>query len=330
MLILAKSILALMIGFIISAIFGYFLIPLLRKLNVKQQLNIFLKERHKKKEGVPTMGGLIFIIPTIVSAIVLLFMGKIEFSYNLLIVLFVFVAYAVIGFIDDYLIIKRRNNKGLSELQKLFGQLVIAIVFFFIFVRGGNNTALIINALGIHIEMEWVYGLFILFILVGSSNAVNLTDGLDGLAGGLSLIAFLSFGIISWGSTWAPGYQDIAVFCFILTGSLLGFLLYNTNPAKVIMGDTGSLCLGATLASIAIITNHILLLVVIAGVFVIETLTSILQIISGKYFGKRLFLMTPLHHHFEKLGWDERDIVKLFWTVGLILSTAAIGYGVWL
>ena len=140
MLILAKSILALMIGFIISAIFGYFLIPLLRKLNVKQQLNIFLKEKHKKKAGVPTMGGLIFIIPTIVSAIVLLFMGKIYFSYNLLIVLFVFVAYAMIGFIDDYLIIKRRNNKGLSELQKLFGQLVIAIVFFFIF-RSEEHTS---------------------------------------------------------------------------------------------------------------------------------------------------------------------------------------------
>ena len=126
------------------------------------------------------------------------------------------------------------------------------------------------------------------------------------------------------------GYDDIAVFCFILVGSLLGFLIFNTHPAKVIMGDTGSLTLGGTLAAVAIITNHELTLVIVAGVFVIETLTCIIQIIAGRYFGKKVFLMAPLHHHFEKLGWEERDIVKLFWTFGLILSMAAIGFGVWI
>lgn len=335
MLILAKAVLALMIGFILSAIFGFILIPFLKRFNVRQKISIFLEERHKKKQGVPTMGGLIFIIPTIVSVIILLLLDKIEFSENLFIIMFVFVSYAFLGFIDDYLIIKRGNNKGLTEIQKLFGQLLIAVIFFIIFMKGGHDPILHIYTLGIKINMGWLYGLFILFVLIASSNAVNLTDGLDGLAGGLSAIAFLAFALISWGSDvnqggWVTGGEDIAIFCFILVGALFGYLLYNTYPAKVIMGDTGSLSLGATLASVAIITGHEFTLIIVAGVFVIETLSSIVQMISIIYFGKKVFLMTPLHHHFEKLGWDERDIVKLFWTFGLILSMAAIAFGVWI
>ncbi len=330
MLILAKSVLALMIGFITSAIFGFILIPFLKRINVRQKISIFLEEKHKKKDGVPTMGGLIFIIPTIVSIFILLLMNKIEFSTNLLIVLFVFVAYGILGFLDDYLSIRKKTNKGLSVIQKLFGQLFISLIFFIIFIQNGGEAVLNIHTLGIEINMGYIYGFFILFVLVASSNAVNLTDGLDGLAGGLSVMAFLAFGLMSWGSTWVVGSSDIAVFCFILVGSLLGFLLFNTYPAKVIMGDTGSLALGGTLASVAILTNHELTLVVVAGVFVVETLACIIQVIAGRYFGKKVFLMAPLHHHFEKLGWDERDIVKLFWTVGLILSMASIAFGVWI
>ena len=187
-----------------------------------------------------------------------------------------------------------------------------------------------ITSLGIHVNLAWFYGIFILFLLVGSSNAVNLTDGLDGLAGGLSLIAFLSFGILSWGSTWIIGHQEIAIFCFILVGSLLGFLVFNTHPAKVFMGDTGSLALGAALAAIAILTKHELSLAVIGGVFVIETLSSIIQLTAIKKFGKKIFLMTPLHHHFEKLGWEETDIVKMFLIIGFLLGMVAIYYGVWM
>lgn len=330
MLILAKAVLALMIGFIISVIFGYLLIPYLRKLKVKQKVSIFLEKNHKSKEGTPTMGGLIFIIPTIVTVIILLLMGKIDFSENLFIVMFVFIAYAILGFIDDFLIIKRHNNEGLTELQKLFGQLLIALVFFFIFMKSGGNPVLDIHTLGIEINMGWFYGIFLLFILVASSNAVNLTDGLDGLAGGLSVVAFLAFGLISWNATPIPGSEDIAIFCFILVGSLLGFLVYNTHPAKVFMGDTGSLSLGATLASVAIITSHEITLIIVAGVFVIETLTSITQMVSIMCFHKKVFLMTPLHHHFEKLGYQENDIVKGFWVVGAVLSMAAIAFGVWI
>lgn len=330
MLILTKAVLAMMIGFIISVVFGLVLIPLLRKINVKQSVSSFLAKRHKEKNGTPTMGGLIFIIPTLITCFILLAMNKIEFSHNLLIVLFVFVAYAILGFIDDYLIIKRKNNVGLTEFQKLAGQLIIALVFFFIYMKSGAKPELDFHTLGFVVPLGWFYGVFLLFVLVASANAVNITDGLDGLAGGLSVMAFVALGLISWNSGAISGSQDMAIFSFVLVGALLGFLVYNTHPAKVFMGDTGSLALGATMASIAVITKHELTFIVIAGVFIFETLVCIIQTVSMVYFHKKVFLMTPFHHHLEKLGWDERDIVKMFWVFGLILSMAAIAFGVWI
>ncbi|MDD3049322.1 MAG: phospho-N-acetylmuramoyl-pentapeptide-transferase [Bacilli bacterium] len=330
MLILAKSILALMAGFILAIMCGVVLIPYLKKKKAGQTVSIFLKNKHKEKEGTPTMGGLIFIIPTVIITLTLIFTGKIEYSSDLLIVLFVFVAYALLGFIDDYLIIKQKNNTGLTEIQKLFGQLVIAVIFFFIFMKIGHSPVLNIHTLGIKIHMGWLYGAFILFMLVASSNAVNITDGLDGLAGGLSMIAFLAFGLISWSSTWVTGSASLAVFCFTLVGSLLGFLFFNTYPAKIFMGDTGSLALGGSLASIAILTSHEITFIIISAVFIIETLVCIIQTASIMYTGKKVFLMTPLHHHFEKLGWDERDIVKMFWVIGIILAMLGVLFAVWI
>ena len=244
--------------------------------------------------------------------------------------MFVFIGYASIGFIDDFLIIKRKNNNGLTEIQKLFGQLIIAIIFFYLFMKTGHEPSMYISTLGIEIHMGWLYGAFILFVLIASSNAVNITDGLDGLAGGLSLIAFLAFGLIAWNSTWIAGSGDIAVFCFIMVGSLMGFLFYNTYPAKIFMGDTGSLALGGSLASIAILTNHEITFIIIMLVFIVETLVCIIQTLSVMYNGKKIFLMTPLHHHFEKLGWDERDIVKLFWFFGILCAMAGVLFAVWI
>lgn len=330
MLILAKSALALMVAFIISVVFGLIMVPFLRKIKANQKISIFLSQKHKKKDGTPTMGGLIFIIPTIVSMIILIWMNKLEWTDNLFIIMFVFLSYALLGFIDDFLIIKRHNNEGLTEIQKLIGQILIAVIFFFIFMKSGRQPILDIHTLGIKINFGWLYGFFILFVLVASSNAVNLTDGLDGLAGGLSAIAFLSFGIISFGSHWIAGSEEIGIFCFILVGALLGFLVYNSYPAKVFMGDTGSLALGATLASIAIITSHEITLIVVGGVFVLETICSIIQMIAGRYFNKKVFLMAPLHHHLEKLGWAETDIVKLFLVIGTILGMSAVLFAVWL
>ena len=330
MLTLTKSLFALMLGFISSTIFGLIAIPFLKKLKAGQNINIYV-EAHRSKAGTPTMGGLIFIIPTIAITVFLLLTGKIEYSVNLMIVLFVFFSYALIGFLDDFISLRRKSNKGLTQFQKILLQLIVALVFYVLFRQyTAGDSYLRISALGIDWNLGWFYGVFILFLLVGSSNAVNLTDGLDGLAGGLSAIAFLAFGLIAMGSWWIEGNSDMGIFCFILMGSIMGFLVYNSNPAKVFMGDTGSLTLGATMATIAILTSHELSLAVIGGVFVIETLTIIIQISSVVLLKRRVFLMTPIHHHFERLGWRENDIVKLFWIVGFILSLCALIYGVWL
>lgn len=330
MLTLTKSLFALMLGFIASTIFGFIIIPFLKKLKAGQNINIYV-EAHRNKAGTPTMGGLIFIIPTFAITLFLLLTGKIEFSVNLIIVLFVFLSYGLIGFLDDFISLKRKSNKGLTQFQKLLLQLIVALVFYILFRQfTEGDSYLRISALGIEWNLGWFYGVFILFLLVGSSNAVNLTDGLDGLAGGLSAIAFLAFGLIAMGSWWIEGNTDMGIFSFILMGSIMGFLVYNTNPAKVFMGDTGSLTLGATMATIAILTSHELSLALIGGVFVIETLTVIIQITSVVLLKRKVFLMTPIHHHFERLGWKENDIVKLFWIVGFVLSLFALIYGVWL
>ncbi len=330
MLILTKTVLSIMIGFLTSVMIGLFLIPILKRLKAGQALSEYLKETHRTKAGTPTMGGLIFILATTLSFLILIVMGKIEITYNLLIVMFTFGGYGFIGFLDDYLIIKRGNNKGLTEGQKLLGQIIIAIIFFYLFMVADNEPLLWIHSLNLKWDIGWFYGLFILFVLLASSNAVNITDGLDGLAGGLSAIAIFTFGILSIAAGWLEGYQEIAIFLFLLTGSLLGFLCFNVNPARVFMGDTGSLALGATLGTVAILTRHELLLIIIGIVFVIETLTCVIQRYYYKLTKKRIFPMTPIHHTFEKLGYSEREIVKIFWIIGLIGGMLGIIYGVWI
>ena len=325
---LTKVAFVVMLSFILSIVLGFLIIPFLKKKKLDQILNRYLEEAHKKKSGTPTMGGIIFIVPTILIILFLLLLNIIELNYSLIIVLFTFLSYSLIGFIDDYLIIIKNNNNGLSESSKFVLQLFVAVIFFYLFMKAGNEPLLWIHTINLRLDIGWLYGLFILFVLVASSNAVNLTDGLDGLAGGLSIIAFLTFGIIAYDTGWLEGYESVALFCFALVGSILGFLVFNSNPAKIFMGDTGSLALGATLGSIAIVTRHELLLVLIGIVFVIETLSCIIQRTYYKFTKKRLFLMTPIHHSFEKKGWDEHDIVKLFWIVGLIASLLALTFGV--
>lgn len=328
MIILIKSVISLLIGFIISTILGYFIIPILKKFKLSQTLNKYLERTHNKKIGTPTMGGIIFIIPSVLVTFIFTSLNKINMSYDLIIILFTFISYALIGLIDDLLIIVKRNNKGLSKWQKFILQIIVATVFFYLFMSSGNEPLIWIHTLNIKKNIGWLYGLFILFVLTASSNAVNLTDGLDGLAGGLCFICFLTFGIISWDSQWLYGYEDIAIFSFILAGSILGFLIYNTHKAKVFMGDTGSLALGATLGAYGIMTRHEILLILIGIIFVIETLTTIIQILVYKLTKKRVFPMTPIHHAFEMKGWKETDIVKLFWTVGFISCLISIIWGV--
>ena len=330
MLILAKAALAIMLGFMISMVFGFFFVKFAQKMNVRQNTSKTVGERHIKKNGTPTMGGFIFIIPTLVSLLLLYIRGSIEPNSNLFILIFVFIAYAALGFFDDYLKLKYKNNKGFSVSTKFLIQMAIALVFFYVFMKNGGESVLWITSLGISIDMGWLFGIFILCVLVGTSNAVNITDGQDGLAGGLSAIAFLAFGIIAWNTGWMEGYEEVAIFCFLLVGSLLGFLLYNTYPAKIFMGDLGSLSLGAALATVAILTRHELSLVLVGGVFIAETLSSLIQIIAIRKFHRKVFKMAPLHHTFEQMGWPETDIVKMFWVIGFLLAMAAITYGVWI
>ena len=325
MLLLTKAVFAIMIGFLSSTVLGLFLIPLLKKIHLGQKISVFVGEAHRKKEGTPTMGGLIFIVPTILSTLALIVTDKVSYTSNLGIVLLVFIGYACIGFLDDFLSVRKGDNEGLTVYQKLIMQVLIAIGFFYIYMRSGGQTAWVVGTLGIDLELGWLYGLAILFVLVGASNAVNLTDGLDGLAGGLSAIAFIAFALISL----SVGFEDIGLFSLILVGGLMGFLIYNTHPAKVFMGDTGSLSLGAVMGAIAILTHRELTLLVVASIFVIETLSVIVQTFWVQVFKRKLFLMTPIHHHFEKLGWQETDIVKLFWVLGLVLAMAGIIFGVW-
>lgn len=330
MLILAKAVLGIMLGFILSLVTGLILIPILRNKKIGQSTSKLINERHINKEGTPTLGGLIFIIPTLLSVLFLYFRGSLNINHNLIITIFVFLAYALLGLLDDYLKVKKHNNDGLSTKVKFILQLLIAIVFYSIYKYNGGLTDVTISLFGLRFELGYFFGIFILFLLVGTTNAVNITDGLDGLCGGLSVMAFLSYGVISWGSYWITGYQEIAIFCFILVGSVLGFLVFNTHPAKVFMGDTGSLALGGALATVAILTRHEISLAVVGGVFVIETLSSLIQIIAIRKFKKKIFLKAPLHHHFEQLGWLETDIVKMFWIVGFMLGMIGLIYGVWL
>ena len=325
---LIKSVMAILLGFIVSTILGVIIIPLLKRLKVSQSVSIYLRLSHKNKEGTPTAGGLIFILSTLLIILLLYILDKINFSYTLLIVIFTLFSYGLIGFVDDFLIIKRRSNEGLTKWQKFLMQIIVALIFFYLFMKGGNEPLLWIHTLHFKLNIGFLYGVFILFVLVASSNAVNLTDGLDGLAAGLSLICFFTFGIISEFTGWLDGYEDISILAFVLVGSLLGFLIFNVNPAKVFMGDTGSLSLGATLGAYAIMTRHEILLILIGIVFVIETVSCIIQIVYYKFTKKRFFLMTPIHHTFEKRGIEEVNIVRLFWVVGLIASLISLIWGV--
>lgn len=329
MLLMTKAVMVMMIGFLLSVITAVILIPIFKKLKANQSLSTYLEQAHRTKAHTPTMGGLIFIIPPVITIIIFILTGKMEMSYTLGIVMLAFLGYGFIGFVDDYLIVLKRNNKGLSEGQKLLFQLIIAVIFFYLFMKAGNEPLIWIHTFHIKYNIGFFYGLFILLILLASSNAVNLTDGLDGLAGGLSVIAFLAFGLICFNTGWLEGYTELGLFCFLLIGSLLGFLVFNTKPAKIFMGDTGSLALGATLGTIAILTRHELLLVLVGIVFVIETMSCIIQRYYYKLTHKRIFPMAPIHHTFEKLGWKENDIVKLFWIIGLLGAMVALAFGVW-
>ncbi|MFV0498775.1 MAG: phospho-N-acetylmuramoyl-pentapeptide-transferase [Bacilli bacterium] len=324
-------IVSILLGFTLSLAIGYFLIKELKILNFGQTVRDDGPKSHYVKNGIPTMGGLMFIVSTIITIILLNFVWKIQYSYYITIVMVIFIGFAFIGFLDDYLNIKMGSSKGLTPIQKLLFQFLIAGIVYYLYTKLNldSQNKVIINTLDIELDLGKFYIVYILVMIVGFSNAVNITDGLDGLSSGLSVIAFIVFGFIAGKmSVYVPGLSDLMIFCFTLVGGLLGFMFYNVNPAKVFMGDTGSLALGATLAIVAVLTNHDVTLFIVGGVFIIEILSVVLQVISYKTTKRRIFLMSPLHHHFELLGWSEQQIVKMFWVLGLILGLLGLWFGV--
>ncbi len=324
MLALSKSLIAIFIGYVLSTCLGIIIIPFFKKIGFFQSVSRSLNERHLAKDGTPTMGGIIFIIPSLLVMFILIYMHKIHCNISIMMILMTYMAYGIIGLIDDLLKIKYHNNKGLSIRAKFLFEFIIALLFYFFFIWMGNNTQ--ISFLSWQIDVHYLYGSLILFLLEGTTNAVNITDGLDGLCGGISVIAFAAYGIIAWKSFYIIGNEEIALFCFTMVGCLLGFLLFNFYPAKIFMGDFGSLALGGALASIAILLKKELSLGIIGFVFALETLSSMIQIISIKKFKKKILYKSPLHHHFEEIGMVESDIIKIFYMIAIVCSLIALIY----
>ncbi|MHD0398001.1 phospho-N-acetylmuramoyl-pentapeptide-transferase [Staphylococcus simulans] len=313
------------VAFLVTAVLVPILIPTLKRMKFGQSIREEGPKSHMKKTGTPTMGGLTFLISIIVATLIAIIFSDNPNPYILL--LFVTIGFGLIGFIDDYIIVVKKNNQGLTSKQKFLAQIVIAVIFFIL----SDTLNMIHFTTGIHIPfttvqipLSVVYVVFIVFWQVGFSNAVNLTDGLDGLATGLSIIAFSMYAIMSF----MLGNHAVGTFCIIMVFALLGFLFYNVNPAKVFMGDTGSLALGGIIATVSIMLNAEISLLFIGFVFVAETLSVILQVASFKLTGKRIFKMSPLHHHFELCGWNEWKVVTVFWITGLITGLIGLWIGV--
>jgi phospho-N-acetylmuramoyl-pentapeptide-transferase len=312
---------------------GYWIVPMLRALKAGQYIREDGPQAHLKKAGTPTMGG-VFFIPVAV-AIALLWAG---FSPGvtpadltaLLSVSLLTLAYGLIGWLDDWQVLRRRSNKGISPRMKLALQIGFGAIFCG-WLSGqpyAENLTAIIFPLGLSLPLGFLFWPLAGFVLVAQSNATNLTDGVDGLMAGTGAIAFLGLG-----ASVAATSPSLAIFCACMSGGCVGFLAHNRNPAKVFMGDTGSLALGGALAAVGIITNHLFALLILSGLFFVETLSVILQV--GYYkatknedgIGKRLFRMAPLHHHLELSGWSELQVVAAFYTIVALLSIISLGLG---
>ncbi|KKK33708.1 phospho-N-acetylmuramoyl-pentapeptide-transferase [Salinicoccus sediminis] len=310
-------------AFILTAVLVPFSLPILKRLKFGQSIRKEGPKSHQVKTGTPTMGGLTYLIPILVFALIsLLFVDDV---YKMLVLIIVTVGFGLIGFIDDYIIVVKKDNTGLTSKQKFLAQIAVSVIVYFIltFAIPDISSAVHIPGTGFSIPLGILFIIWIVFWQVGFSNAVNLTDGLDGLATGLSIIASASFLVIAL----MRGEMAVALFLTIMIGALAGFLLFNKYPAKLFMGDTGSLALGGIIATVSIMLNDSLLLLIIGIVFVIETASVMLQVASFKLTGKRIFKMTPIHHHFELIGWSEWKIVIVFWLTGAAAGVIGVLLG---
>jgi len=305
-----NSLIAMGIAFLTTAVLGPILIPILARMKAGQVIRDDGPARHLGKAGTPTMGGII-----IISAIILASLVMAGHSREVILCLAATVAFGIIGFIDDYTKVVMRRSLGLRAREKLVMQVFFALVFAIYVVFGlFRGTGIVLPFTGYEIFLGYWYFPFVVIVFLATTNAVNLTDGLDGLAAGTTF--FVSLGLLL--ICHMTSHNMLAVFAASTAGACLGFLLFNRHPARVFMGDTGSMALGGAVASIAALTRAEVALILIGGIFVIETLSVIFQVISFQLTGRRIFLMSPLHHHFELKGWGERRVVRVFWLVSLL------------
>ncbi len=302
-------------AFVISVLLGPVIIPGLRKLKLGQRIREEAPVHHQTKAGTPTMGGIMILL-----AVLLTTLRFAISSPEMVILLIATLGFGLIGFADDFIKVVKRRNLGLTARQKLLLQTLVTVVVFFLlrwrWSQEGQPFAVSVPFTSWSLDLGMVYILFLLLVLVASTNAVNLTDGLDGLATGTSVVVFTAYGIYAF---WHTAY-DVSLFCAAMVGALLGFLVFNRHPAKVMMGDTGSLAIGGALALVAVLTHSELGLILFGLVFVIEALSVIIQVFSFQVFGRRIFRMSPLHHHFEMSGWSEWEIVLAFWLFAFLTS----------
>ncbi len=327
-----RSALAAVTALLISFLVGPWIIRMLNRHQIGEEIREEGPEWHRKKKGTPTMGGIIILIAVLVPT---LLFARLDTIFTQLIVLAT-LWMGGIGFLDDYLKVVKKKPKGLIGRYKLAGQFILGTVIGIIVLKssvfaGVSTKTFLPFFKNYMLDFGWLYVPMVILVIAGTSNSVNLTDGLDGLAIGLVGIAIMAWAAISYISgrvdfssylniTYLPGAGELTVFCASAIGAALGFLWYNTNPAEVFMGDTGSLALGSALGTLAILTKKELLLIIIGGVFVVESLSVILQVLSFRYRGgKRIFKMAPIHHHYEMLGWPEQKVVVRFWIIGILL-----------
>jgi len=347
-----RTVYASLTAMFLALVFGPWLIRKLRELQIGQFIREEGPEAHQKKAGTPTMGGVLIVISTAVPVLMWADLGNVF----VLLALFALLAFAAIGFVDDYSKVAKRRNLGLSGKRKILAQVAVSSFVGIVLLRLATHSAystqlivpffkrfhpdLVIHSLQ-HTPYFWPLAFlpFLLFVpvlvITGSSNAVNLTDGLDGLAIGCTVIAAGALTVLTYVSSnyrWAnyldiqyiPRVGELTVFCGALVGASLGFLWYNAHPAEVFMGDVGSLALGGTLGTVAVIIKQEVLLIFVGGIFVVEALSVILQVGSFKLRGKRIFRMAPIHHHFELLGWSESKVIVRFWIAALVFALFAL------
>lgn len=301
------------LGFGFAVVLGLVLIPHLRRLNISQHIRAEGPKSHQSKAGTPTIGGLIFILGALFAIVAYHAITRKAVSPSEVMAMALPLSYGVVGFIDDYRKVRRGRSLGLRAREKMALQVLFAAIFMYFVAGSGLGSSVIVPFTGREIKLGMLYGVFGIVMITAEGNGVNLTDGLDGLAAGTVVIGLLGFYVITRRGAGIFGMEQLSPSIMAWIGGLLGFLVYNHHPAKVIMGDTGSLALGALVAAIAILSKTDLVLLLLTAIPVIETVSVVLQVASFQLFGKRIFKMAPLHHHFELIGWKETKVVAVFW-----------------